>query len=355
MKGLVLSGGAGTRLRPITHTSAKQLVPIGNRPVLDFGLEAIAEAGITEAGVVVGETHREIRAHVGDGSRYGLNVTYIHQPEPLGLAHAVLVASDFLDGDDFVMYLGDNLLTSGIVDFVEQFRAGSSAAQVMLAKVEQPQQFGVAVLDADGRVVRLVEKPADPPSDLALVGVYLFSSRIIDAARAIPPAPRGELEITDAIQWLIDNGDPVDAHVVETGWWKDTGKLEDLLEANRIVLDALVPSVEGLLHAGSGTQGRVIIEPGAELVDSFVRGPAIIGRGTRLVRTFVGPYTSIAPDCEIVDSTIEHSVILDHSEIRGVERLEDSLIGKEARVGRSDRRPRAHRLMVGDHSQVDLP
>ena len=354
MKGLVLAGGAGTRLRPITYTSAKQLVPIGNRPVLDFGLESIAGAGITQTGIIVGETHREIRAHVGDGSRYGLEVTYIHQPEPLGLAHAVLVACDFIGDDDFVMYLGDNLLTSGIADVVRNFRPGDAAAQVMLAKVTNPEQFGVAVLDRAGRVTRLVEKPADPPSDLALVGVYLFSSRIVDAARAISPASRGELEITDAIQWLIDNGHRVDAHIVSTGWWKDTGKLEDLLEANRIVLDALVLSNNGTLR-DSSTQGRVVIEHDVELIDSFVRGPAIIGRGTRLTRTFIGPYTSIAPDCVIVDSAIEHSVVLDHSVIRGVERLEDSLIGKRAVVGRSDRRPRAHRLMVGDHSQVELP
>jgi glucose-1-phosphate thymidylyltransferase len=354
MKGLVLAGGAGTRLRPITHTSAKQLVPIGNRPVLDFGLESIADAGITTAGIIVGETHREIRAHVGDGSQYGLEITYIHQPEPLGLAHAVLIACDFIGDDDFVMYLGDNLLTSGITDVVEQFRTGGAAAQVMLAKVTNPQQFGVAELDDTGRVVRLVEKPADPPSDLALVGVYLFSSKIIDAARAIHPAPRGELEITDAVQWLIDAGHRVDSHIVSTGWWKDTGKLEDLLDANRIVLDALSPRNNGILR-GSSTQGRVVIERDVELVDSFVRGPAIIGHGTKLTRTFIGPYTSIAHGCEIVDSAIEHSVVLDHSIIHGVERLEDSLIGKQARVGRSDHRPRAHRLMVGDHSQVDLP
>ena len=355
MKGLVLAGGAGTRLRPITHTSAKQLVPIGNRPVLDFGLEAIAEAGITEVGIIVGETHREVRSHVGDGSRFGLQVTYIRQWEPLGLAHAVLVACDFLGDDDFVMYLGDNLVTSGISEFVRQFRTAAPAAQVMLAKVSNPEQFGVAVLDAESSVVRLLEKPENPPSDLALVGVYVFSSAILDAARAITPAPRGELEITDAIQWLIDRGHRVGSHVVSTGWWKDTGRLEDLLDANRIVLDALSPRSDGLMRGDSGTKGRVVVERGVELVDSFVRGPAIIGRGTRLVRTFIGPYTSIAGDCEIVDSTIEHSVILEGSVICGVERLEDSLLGKQARVSRGNRRPRAYRLMLGDHSQADLP
>ena len=351
----MLAGGAGTRLRPITHTSAKQLVPIGNRPVLDFGLEAIADAGITEVGIIVGETHREVRAHVGDGARFGLDVTFIPQMEPLGLAHAVLVAAEFLGDDDFVMYLGDNLVTDGITEFVQQFRERAPAAQVMLAKVGNPEQFGVAVLDAEGRVTQLLEKPADPPTDLALVGVYLCSSAVLEAAREIPPAPRGELEITDAFQWLIDHGHRVDAHVVSTGWWKDTGRLEDLLDANRIVLDALSPSSEGTLQGDSGTKGRVVIEHGVELVDSFVRGPAIIGRGTRLVRTFIGPYTSIAGDCEIVDSTIEHSVVLEGSVIRGVERLEDSLIGKRSRVSRGARRPRAYRLMLGDHSQADLP
>lgn len=354
MKGLVLAGGAGTRLRPITHTSAKQLVPIGNRPVLDFALDAIADAGITDVGLVVGETRREIRAHVGDGGRYGLDVTYIHQAEPLGLAHAVLVACDFLGDDDFVMYLGDNLLTDGITEFVERFRTGSPAAQVMLARVNDPRRFGVAVLDGDGAVVRLLEKPADPPTDLALVGVYAFSAAILDAARSIRPAARGELEITDALQWLADRGHRIGSHVVSTGWWKDTGKLEDLLEANRIVLDALAPGHDAA-PAGGSTQGRVVIEADVEMVDSFVRGPAIIGRGTRLVNTFIGPYTSIARGCEIVDSTIEHSVILEHSVIHGVERLEDSLIGKEARVRRGARRPRAYRLMIGDHSQADLP
>ena len=353
MKALVLSGGAGTRLRPITHTSAKQLVPVGNKPILEFGLEAICAAGIVECGIVVGDTREEIAAHVGDGSRFGLKVTYIHQEQPLGLAHAVLAAEEFLDGDDFVMYLGDNLIAGGITEFVEQFVSEPSSAQILLARVRDPERFGVAELDGAGRVQRLVEKPAEPKSDLALVGVYLFSARIMDAARAIAPSPRGELEITDAIQWLIDTGDPVHSRVI-SGWWKDTGKLYDMLEANRIVLDALEPRVDGTLDADSEVQGRVVIEEGAVLVNSRVRGPAIIGRNTHLTNTFVGPYTSIYHSCDIRDSEIEHSIILEESRISDIHRVEDSLIGKQVVVRRDDRRPRAYRLMLGDHSQIGL-
>jgi glucose-1-phosphate thymidylyltransferase len=354
MKALVLSGGAGTRLRPITHTSAKQLVPVANKPVLEFGLEAIRNAGVTDVGIIVGETQDEIRAHVGDGSRFGIKVTYIHQPEPLGLAHAVLTAADYLGDDDFVMYLGDNLIAGGITEFVEQFRRAPSAAQILLARVRDPERFGVAELDADsGQVVRLVEKPKEPVSDLALVGVYLFSARILEASRAIEPSGRGELEITDAIQWLIDAGDTVQSTIV-TGWWKDTGKLYDMLEANRIVLDSLEPRVSGTLDADSEVQGRVVIEEGAELINSHVRGPAIIGRDTRLVNTFVGPYTSIYYGCEIADTEIEHSIVLEESVIRDISRIEDSLIGKQVTVQQEPRKPKAYRLMLGDHSRIGL-
>lgn len=353
MKALVLSGGAGTRLRPITHTSAKQLVPVGNKPILEFGLEAIRDAGITDVGIIVGETHEEIRAHVGDGSRFGLQVTFVHQPQPLGLAHAVLTAEEFLGDDDFVMYLGDNLIAGGISAFVEQFRATTPAAQILLSAVRDPQRFGIAELDDAGDVTQLVEKPQEPKSDLALVGVYLFSRRILDACHAITPSDRGELEITDAIQWLIDRGDQVASQVIG-GWWKDTGKLYDLLEANRIVLDGYEPRVDGTMDADSEVQGRVVIEEGAELVNSFVRGPAIIGRGTRLVNTFVGPYTAIYHSCVVEDSEIEHSVVLEETRISDVRRIEDSLIGKQVEVGISARKPRAYRLMLGDHSRVGL-
>jgi len=356
VKALVLSGGAGTRLRPITHTSAKQLVPVGNKPILEFGLEAIRDAGITDVGIIVGETHEEIRAHVGDGSRFGVRATFVHQPQPLGLAHAVLTAADagFLsEADDFVMYLGDNLIAGGISEFVDQFRATGPSAQILLAKVRDPERFGVAELDASGHVTRLVEKPSEPTSDLALVGVYLFGGRILTACRSIAPSARGELEITDAIQWLIDADDRVSSLVID-GWWKDTGKLYDLLEANRIVLDTLEARVSGTVDAASEVQGRVVIEEGAELVNSFVRGPAIIGKGTRLVNTFVGPYTAIYHSCVVSDSEIEHSIVLEQTRIADIRRIEDSLIGKQVEVGISEGKPRAYRLMLGDHSRVGL-
>ncbi len=354
MKALVPAGGAGTRLRPITHTSAKQLVPVANKPILEYGLESIAGAGITDVGIIVGETHEQIRACVGDGSQLGIDVTYIHQPVPLGLAHCVLLAADYLEDSDFVMYLGDNVLTGGIRRFVRQFEERHPAAAILLAKVRDPERYGVAELDAEGHVVRLVEKPKQPRSDLALVGVYLFSARILDAVRSISPSARGELEITDAIQWLIDRGERVSSQIID-GWWKDTGKRYDLLEANRTVLDALESRIAGSVDAASEIVGRVVIEEGAALVSSVVRGPAVIGARTRLVNTFVGPYTAIAADCVVENSEIEHSVVLERVTIRDMRRIEDSLVGKEVEVGLSERKPRAYRLMLGDHSHVQLP
>jgi glucose-1-phosphate thymidylyltransferase len=356
VKGLILSGGAGTRLRPITHTSAKQLVPVANKPILFYGLEQMAEAGIVEVGMVVGDTEEEIRAAVGDGSTWGLKVTYIPQDAPLGLAHCVLIAREFLGDEDFVMYLGDNLLRQGVKAFVDRFESDGrshSVAQILLARVPDPQRFGVAEIGPDGEVLRLVEKPHDPPSDLALVGVYLFGPTIHEAVRAIKPSGRGELEITDAIQWLLDNGHRV-AHQVVDGWWIDTGKLDALLEGNRLILETLDQRVEGAVDVDSRIEGRVVICEGAEVVASTIRGPAIIGAGTRIEHSFVGPFTSIAERCVVLRSEIEHSVILDDSRIVDIPRVEDSLIGKQVVVTRSARRPRANRFMLGDHSQVDL-
>jgi len=363
VKGLILSGGAGTRLRPITHTSAKQLVPVANKPILFFGIEDMVEAGITEIGIITGDTGPEIAAAVGDGSRWGAKVTYIPQEAPLGLAHCVLIARDFLGDEDFVMYLGDNLLRQGIAEFVDSFeadhaesRAGDGqvpSAQILLARVPDPQRFGVAEIGADGEVVRLVEKPTEPKSDLALVGVYLFDRSIHEAVASIAPSPRGELEITDAIQWLIDNGHRVRHEVLE-GWWKDTGKLEPLLEGNRLVLDMLEPANHGTVDGVSVLEGLVVIEPGATVVNSTLRGPVIIGEGTRIVDSTIGPYASIYFDCEVVDSTIVNSVILEQSRITGVHAIADSLVGKQVEVRRSSTEPHANRLMIGDHSVVEI-
>jgi glucose-1-phosphate thymidylyltransferase len=368
VKALILSGGAGTRLRPITHTSAKQLVPVANKPILFYGIESMAEAGIKEIGIVVGDNHAEIREAVGDGSRWAVEVTYIPQDAPLGLAHCVLIARDFLGDDDFVMYLGDNLLQQTVREFVDRYEArrqrseqptldeddvGAPAAQIHLMEVPDPRQFGVADLDADGRVLRLVEKPLDPPSNLALVGVYLFDKRIHEAVRAIKPSPRGELEITDAIQWLIDNGHPVHSHRL-SGWWIDTGKLTPLLEANRLVLETIESRIDGDVDGESRIEGRVIIEEGAQIVRSVVRGPTIIGARTRIEDSFIGPFTAVDRDCVIIRTDLEHSLVWWESQICDGGRIVDSLLGRRVQVNRSADRPVASRLMLGDDSQVDF-
>lgn len=352
MRGLILAGGRGTRLRPITYTSAKQLVPVANKPILFYGLEALAASGVEEIGIVVGDTHQEIRDAVGDGGRWGVRVTYIPQAAPLGLAHAVLTAEAFLRGQPFVVYLGDNLIREPLAPLVARFRDEAPAAQILLAKVPNPQEFGVAVL-AGERVVRLVEKPAVPPSDLALVGVYMFDDHVFDAARAIRPSGRGELEITDAIQHLIDHGHAVRPHVIE-GWWKDTGKLEDLLEANRIVLDTLESRIDGLVEDSEVT-GRVVVEPGARVVRSVVRGPAIIGRDAVIENAYVGPFTAVGDGVSIRGSEVEHSIILEGSSVTDVgARIESSLLGRNVRVYRAATKPRAYNFMLGDRSQVGL-
>jgi glucose-1-phosphate thymidylyltransferase len=358
MKALILAGGAGTRLRPITHTRAKQLVPVANKPILFYGIEAMVAAGITELGVIVGDTRDEVMSALGDGSRFGAAITYIPQDAPLGLAHCVLIAHDFLGDDDFVMYLGDNLLEQDLAAFVAAFEssrrgAESPAAQILLKQVPDPHRFGIATLDADGHVVSLVEKPVDPPSDLALVGVYLFTARVHDAVAAIAPSPRGELEITDAIQWLVDQGERVRCELL-TGWWIDTGKLTPLLEANRLLLEQIEPAIEGKVDELSSIDGRVRIELGAEIVNSTIRGPVVIGADTRVENSFVGPYSAIGNGCCVEGSEVEHSVVMDGSSILGIARLEDSLIGSNATISRSRQKPRALRLMVGDHCQVDV-
>jgi glucose-1-phosphate thymidylyltransferase len=359
LKGLILSGGKGTRLRPITHTSAKQLVPVANKPVLFYGIEAMAAAGVEEVGIIIApETGQEIREAAGNGSRFGVRIEYIVQDEPLGLAHAVLTAEPFLGASPFVMYLGDNLLQGGISDLVAAFREHSPDALILLTPVPDPQNFGVAELERApageiGRVVRLVEKPSQPATDLALVGVYMFTSQIHDAARAIEPSARGELEITDAIQYLVDSGKRVEPHIVR-GWWKDTGRLDDMLEANRLILDSLGERVEGEL-IDSQVDGRVVIEAGARLERTTVRGPAIVGAGAQLRDCYIGPYTAIGEDCRISNSEVEHSILLSGSSVCDLDgRMESSLLGRNVTVRRGDRQPRAYRFMVGDNSDISI-
>jgi glucose-1-phosphate thymidylyltransferase len=353
MKGLVLSGGKGTRLRPITYTRAKQLVPVANKPVLYYGLEALVAAGIHDIGIVVGDTRDEIRESVGDGSKFHARVTYIEQDAPRGLAHAVLISESFINGDPFVMYLGDNLLNRGITGFVEEFDREQPAAQILLAHVPDPQMFGVAEL-ADGQVVRLVEKPAEPKSDLALVGVYMFGREVFTSVKRIKPSFRNELEITDAIQDLIDRGLTVRPHIVE-GWWKDTGKLEDMLEANRLILETLHRSVAGRVDDESRIEGTVVVAPGAVIERSVVRGPAVIGAGARITNAYVGPFTSIGEHVEIRDTEIEHSIVLEGAKITDLaNRVADSLIGRNVTICRMPVRPTAYRFMLGDNSEVGI-
>jgi glucose-1-phosphate thymidylyltransferase len=359
LKGLILSGGKGTRLRPITHTSAKQLVPVANKPVLFYGIEAMAEAGIEEIGIIVApETGPEIEAVTGDGERFGVRITYIRQEEPLGLAHAVLTAEPFLGDSPFVMYLGDNLLQGGISDLVAAFREHEPHALILLTPVPDPENYGVAELapapaGETGRVVRLAEKPSEPATDLALVGVYMFTREVHEAARAIEPSARGELEITDAIQRLVDSGLRVEPHVVR-GWWKDTGRLEDMLEANRLILDNLSGRIDGEL-TDSRVDGRVVIEPGAKLLRTTVRGPAIIGADARLSDCYVGPYTAIGERCEVTSSEIEHSILLAGCTVSHLDgRMESSLLGRNVTVRRGERQPRAYRFMVGDNSDISI-
>jgi glucose-1-phosphate thymidylyltransferase len=354
LKGLILSGGAGTRLRPITHTSAKQLVPVANKPVLFYGIEALVDAGVKEIGIIIApETGGEIEAAAGDGSRFGAAITYILQDEPAGLAHAVLTAEEFLGDSPFVMYLGDNLLADGLRGLVATFRESEPDALILLTPVDEPEHFGVAELDGD-HVVRLVEKPKDPPSNLALVGVYLFQPAIFEAARALQPSWRGELEITEAIQSLIEDGHKVQSEVVR-GWWKDTGQLADMLEANRLVLEELETRIEGEVDEASKVEGRVVVEPGAVVSGSTVRGPAVIGAGARIEGAYVGPYTSIGDEVRICRSEIEHSIVLAGSVVEDLgTRMEASLLGREVKLTRSEGMPKTLRMLVGDKCEIKI-
>ena len=354
MKGLILSGGKGTRLYPITFNRAKQLVPVANKPVLFRVIEAIQEAGIDDIGIVIGDTGEEIKAAVGNGKRWNVRINYIEQDAPLGLAHAVKISRDFLGDDRFVMFLGDNVIQGGISSLIRQFASSDWNSQVVLTAVDHPEHYGVAELDEQGCIRRLVEKPRNPPSNLALVGIYMFDSTIFQAVNSIKPSWRGELEITDAIQWLVENGYAVHPYI-HRGWWIDTGKPIDMLDANNRVLAELEHKIDGYVDRDSKVDHLVTIERGAEIINSVVRGPAIIGEDARLINSYIGPFTSIYHNTIVENSEIEHSIVLDHSRIVNVpSRIEDSIIGRDVEVTYSPIKPKAYKMTLGDHSRVGL-
>lgn len=354
LKGLVLAGGKGTRLRPFTYTGAKQLVPLANKPILFYAIEALVACGITELGIVVGETKDQVAEAVGDGGRFGASVTYIDQPAPLGIAHGIKISRDFLGDSPFVLFLGDNFIKEGITPYVERFRTGCHNALVLLCPVDRPQDFGVAELDGQ-QLVRVVEKPQQPKSNLAVIGIYFFDAHVLDAVERIRPSARGELEITDTIQRLIDDGLDVQAEVI-SGRWIDTGKHDDLLEANHMILEDLEPALLGAYDDASKLQGRVVLQQGSQVINSRVQGPAIIGERTRIVNSYVGPFTSIYYDCVITNTEIAGSVVLEHTTIEAVgHRIEHSLIGRNVELRGRERRPHSYTLILGDYSKVQMP
>lgn len=353
MKGLILAGGFGTRLRPLTYTGAKQLIPVANQPIIMYGIEALTQAGIKDLGVVVGETAAEVQAALGNGELFKTRITYIHQESPLGLAHAIKISRKFLGDDPFIMYLGDNLLKQDISELIAKFNTLKSDALILLTEVPNPQQFGVAVIDKKGKVTKLIEKPKEPPSNYALVGVYIFNSSIYKAIDNIKPSWRNELEITDAIQWLLENKYTVTSDIVK-GWWKDTGKPEDIIEANLLVLESIDPLNEGVT-VDSVINGRVRIEKGARIEKSVIRGPVVIGQGARIVNSFIGPFSSIGNNTLIENSEIECSVVMEGAKIKNIEkRIDRSIIGKNVEISQVDQSPRTHKFIVGDQSNIEL-
>ena len=356
MKGLILSGGSGTRLRPLTHTSAKQLIPIANKPNLFYAIEDVVNAGVKEIGIIVGHTKKEVMEAVGDGSKWGVKVTYIEQDAPRGIAHAVLISEKFLGSEPFVLYLGDNVLKGGINEFVEEFEKSDASASVMLTKVKDPQRFGVAEIDSKGRIISLEEKPKQPKSDLALVGIYLFRKPIFEAVKRIKPSWRNELEITEAIAYLVSHKHKVTTQIVK-GWWKDTGKPEDILEANRLILEGIAPKMEGTVEEGVEIVGRVAIGAGTVVRrGSSIHGPAIIGKNCEIgPNAYVGPFTSVGDNSKLVNVEIENSVLIGDSVIECSKRIRDSLIGRHVHVASADNSvPKCHKLILGEHSVISI-
>lgn len=353
MKGLILAGGFGTRLRPLTYTGAKQLIPIANKPIVFYGIESLVKAGVKEIGIVVGETAAEVMSVVGNGDRFGAKIEYIPQAAPLGLAHAIKISKKYLGEEPFIMYLGDNLLKEDLADLIKKFQTLNPDALILLTEVLNPQEFGVAVVDETGRVRKLVEKPKEPPSNLALVGVYIFNPRIFLAIDNIKPSARNELEITDAIQWLLDNNHKVESSMVK-GWWKDTGKPDDIIEANLLILEDIATVNQGTL-IDTIVNGRVRIEAGAVIEKSVIRGPVVIGKNARISRSFIGPFSSIGENVVIENSEIECSLIMEGARITNLEkRIDRSIIGKNVIINQTDQSPRTNKFIIGDQSYLEI-
>ncbi len=355
MKAIILCAGKGTRLRPLTYTSAKHLIPLANKPALEYSIEKIKECGIDKIGIIISEeTGDDIKREIGNGQKWGVNISYILQEEPLGLAHAVKVARGFLENNSFLMFLGDNLLKDSICQYRDRFEKGRTHAFVLLTHVENPQQFGIVELK-DNKIIRMIEKPKEPPTDLALIGVYFFEKSIHQAIDCIKPSARGELEITDAIQWLVDNQYKVDAEIIE-GWWKDTGKPEDILEANRLILEDIRRVLDkGNIDKQSKIFGRVNLADGVEIRNSTILGPVIIGEKAKIIDSYIGPFTSLAHHVEVKDSEIENSVIMSHTLIMHIKnRMQNCLIGKNVHIYRSSEMPRVYEFILADDSNARL-
>jgi len=353
MRGLILSGGHGTRLRPITYSQQKQLIPVANKPILFYAIEDVIEAGIKDVGIIVGSNKEQVMETVNNAN-FDAEITYIEQDAPRGLAHAVLIAEDFIGDDPFVMYLGDNILKEGIIKHAENFRKKKFDASIMLTEVDNPEEFGVAELREDGSVKQLIEKPEKPPSNLALVGIYFFDHAIYEAVKNIKPSGRNELEITDAIQWLIDNRYGVTASVVN-GWWKDTGKPEDILHANRLVLDDLTTKIKEKGEVKGEIRGRVLIDGGTKVNEnSVIKGPAVIGMDCVIKDGYIGPYTSIGNNCEIINSEVEDSVVMDGAKLINAGNIVDSMIGRGAVIEKNKSLPKGNKFIVGDNSWVRI-
>ena len=350
MKGLILSGGFGTRLRPLTYSRQKQLIPVANKPIIFYAIEDLIEAGIKDIGIIVGPNKKQVIDTVKK-VKWDADINFIEQEYPLGIAHTIKISRDFLGNDSFIMYLGDNILKEGVVKHVKDFENSDCDSSIMLNKVDNPEEFGIAVLNEHDEVKKLVEKPKNPVSNQAVIGVYMFNSKIHEAVDHLKPSIRGQLEITDAVQWLIDNGHKVKSAFVNN-WWKDTGKPEDILHANRLILDDIKSKNKGKI-TGSKIRGRVEIGKNTKIEkNTLVKGPAMIGKNCNISGSYIGPYTSIGDNCEILGSEIEDSVILDGSIIKNSGRIVDSLIGRDVKIVKKNGLPEGKRLVIGDNSEI---